>query len=317
MKVAFLGNLADAPYRMAEYLRRKGGYDVQLYTRADCPVHGDGWFHVLSEDRYERFNQIRKALRDCQVVHAFTEYIWYPYLLRHEYIAHSTGSDLRETVLRPAGLRRKLLWRAFRAAREILYHQPDQEVFLQAFPSTPSRFVHIPLDLDYWRPMPTEGHGGPLRVFSPSSLNVRQKGSDLIPAIMRKLGDARLRAVDWGEDRGLLDLMECERLGKLTMEQMKENYRWADIVIGNLRVGSLGLVDFEGMACARPVVANIDVSAYVRYYDELPPVTDSSNAGRLRDPATREELSQEGRRWMEKYHDGELFLEEIRETYEG
>lgn len=315
MKVVFLGNLADAPYRIAKSLRARSGHDVQLYTRADAPLHDDPWFHVLSEDRFARLNQVRKATGDCDVVHAFSEYIWYPHMLHRSYVAHSTGSDLRETVIRTTGLKKRLLKRAFSGAAAILYHQPDQGVYLEAFPRVLNRFVHIPFDTDYWAPMQNR-HEGPLRVFSPSALSIRQKGSDLIPLIMRQLQNAHLRVVDWGEDRHLADDMDCEKLPRMNFEQMREMYWWADVVIGNLRLGSLGQADFEAMSCEKALIANIDVAKYLMHYDMLPPVTDSSNAGRLLDEGARAELGKAGRTWMKRYHDGSLFAEEIKPVYE-
>ena len=85
----------------------------------------------------------------------------------------------------------------------------------------------------------------------------RRKGADMIPEIMARLGPgfevsytAGLRAAD-----PFPDLANARKLGKLTQEGVRAEYRRADALLFPTRLEGLPLVAIEAMACGTPVIA--------------------------------------------------------------
>jgi len=318
MKVLILGDLADFPWRMAKCLASK--YDVELWVREDEPyVHGEPWFKVWKGGRFSRFNNLRKAMNAADIIHATGEYAFYPYLFRKKFIAHAMGTDIRY-IFKQKGWKGKLLRKAFDAAEKIVFHQPDQIRQLRGHFRPSIHFIHHPLDLAFWNAQqPTEHEG--LRVLAPNNIDYIEKGSNLISDVIKRLkSNINFKIVERGPDA--LDMKDAHKEWNWVQpvknqEAMRGWYEWTDVVVGGgLFFGSLCGVDFEVLACQRPVVENLDEGPYAMYYDVLPPVVSSFHVEKLLDRGYRVMVGEEGRKWMRQYHDGRLFMEEIRAVYE-
>lgn len=84
----------------------------------------------------------------------------------------------------------------------------------------------------------------------------RRKGADLLPAIMKCLGDEFLLLVAPGGRAGLPGgYGQIRNLGYLSREQLVEAYNACDIFLTASRLEGFGLSVAEAMACGKPVVA--------------------------------------------------------------
>ena len=87
---------------------------------------------------------------------------------------------------------------------------------------------------------------------------IRRKGADLLPHIMRELGkNYELRYTSgWRQNLELERLPNMTPLGLLNQEQLREEYRSANILLFPTRFDGFGLPVVEAMACSTPVVAS-------------------------------------------------------------
>ena len=110
----------------------------------------------------------------------------------------------------------------------------------------------------------------------------------------------------------------------LPHEKALEIYKKADIVVDwiNLIYGIYGVVSIESMALGKPVICSIDQEFIDNYYKNLPIVNaDKTNLVEkirilIEDLDLRKKLSEEGRKYVEKMHDGEKIAEKIISHYE-
>lgn len=97
----------------------------------------------------------------------------------------------------------------------------------------------------------------PFRLLFVGNLSAR-KGADLLPAIMGQLGDDFELRYTAGLRGGLTasPLTNMVPLGRLTDEELRDEYRRADILVFPTRLEGFGYAAVEAMACGTPVVAS-------------------------------------------------------------
>ncbi len=81
-----------------------------------------------------------------------------------------------------------------------------------------------------------------------------------------------------------------------------------DIVMGQFKLGALGMSELEAMACGKPVLSFFN---YPQAYDEPPPIFSTRDAEEgaemlarlVEDQQLRKEAGEKGRAWVEKHHE--------------
>ena len=135
------------------------------------------------------------------------------------------------------------------------------------------------IETDFFTPAPhvsVQTSKRPFRLLYVGNL-IYRKGSDLLPRIMTKLGDKyelyytsglRTRNKDF-------DIPNIKPLGRLSREQLRDEYRKADLLLFPTRFEGFGYAAAEAMACGTPVVTSNCSS--------LPEVVQDGISGRLVD----------------------------------
>ena len=84
----------------------------------------------------------------------------------------------------------------------------------------------------------------------------KRKGADMLPSIMKQLGDGYLLLIASGQKQGsLMGSKNIINLGRLSLERLVEVYNICDIFLTASRLEGFGLSVAEAMACGKPVVA--------------------------------------------------------------
>ncbi|MGC8998953.1 MAG: glycosyltransferase [Candidatus Bathyarchaeia archaeon] len=123
--------------------------------------------------------------------------------------------------------------------------------------------------------MTTYARGGKKRVLIASNSNWSVKGTDIAIRALSKIKDyVDVSIIAYGVDfeRTLslahsLDL-HLNVLPKVPHGKLNQYYWNADVVIDGFKLGSLGMVSLEAIACGRPVVTYI--SSEYREYEDFP-----------------------------------------------
>jgi glycosyltransferase involved in cell wall biosynthesis len=105
-------------------------------------------------------------------------------------------------------------------------------------------------------------------------------------------------------------------LPKVSHERLNEYYWNADVVIDRFKLGSLGMVSLEAIACGRPVLANVS-SEYSEYKDF--PLKDINTEEKILNTNSDAagELWKKEYAYFEKNHKVESVLQKLLSTYEA
>lgn len=227
------------------------------------------------------------------------------------------GSDLhvhfRGRVLRV--LSRFVLGRAER----IFYSTPNLATYLTGFED---KSVHLPNPVDPADfPIRERPAGRAVLLFTRLD---PIKGVDVVFAAAERLvASAELTGLAWGPLRadylsrygGVVRFVE-----PVGREQIPEFLQDFDVVVGQMKQGTLGLAEIEALAAGLPVVTGLDLALYAA---DPPPVTCANDADGivaaverlLADPAGRPARRLAARSWVERNHGSAHHLQILEEAY--
>jgi glycosyltransferase involved in cell wall biosynthesis len=240
-------------------------------------------------------------------------------LLGRPFFAQAHGSDLHVNMGNPT--LRMVTRSVLKRAKLVFYATPDLARYAPGFDDK-FRYLPNPVQVDEPAPQP------PTRLTRAVIFTrlAPVKGVERIfPAADRLSRSVELTALDWGPLAGEY----AQRYGRLVQfvrplphDQIGPFLAQFDLVIGQMRQGSLGLSELEAMAAGRPVITGIDWSLYP---EDPPPVIAAANADgivaaveKLRDDESElARLSREGREWVRRNHGFARHLHLLEEAYFG
>ena len=130
----------------------------------------------------------------------------------------------------------------------------------EAFGYSDARVVYVGIDEELFKPAPPELQYSQIPeaktiLFFAGNLSTR-KGADLLPSIMKELGDDYLLLVASGQKQGSVPgCRSIVNLGRLSLADLVATYNRCDIFLTPSRLEGFGLSVAEAMACEKPVVA--------------------------------------------------------------
>lgn len=162
------------------------------------------------------------------------------------------------------------------------------------------------LDLDEWQYVGIEKTDCPLVVHAPT--NKSCKGSEFV-----------FKAIEVLKDEGLK--FNFQTIQNMSHDKAREMYRKADIIIDQLLIGATGVLTLEGWALGKPVVVYLREDLFKPFYGEVPAANANpdtiTNVLRdlIKDHDWRQELSQKGRKTVEKFHDSKIVSQKCLDIY--
>ena len=185
-------------------------------------------------------------------------------------IGHAHGSDLRTSLNHP--LWSRTVRHNLRKCDKVLVSTPDVLGTARQFRED-AEYLPNPVDTDLFYPKPITKHGEKKRVLIASDSNWNVKGTDMaIRALSSIKSEVDVSIIGYGEDFSRTSALASSlglRLNvllKVPHERLNEYYWDADVVIDRFKLGSLGMVSLEAIACGRPVVTYVS-SEYPEYKD--------------------------------------------------
>lgn len=188
-------------------------------------------------------------LQDCYIVAR---------LGKRPLIGHAHGSDLRKSLDHP--LWRRVVKHNLKNCDRILVSTPDVLGIARKFREDAEYFPNV-VHGEYFYPKPFIKHGGKKKVLIASDSNWGVKGTDIAIKALSKIKDeVNVSIVKYGVDFDKTMTLassvglNLNVLPKAPHERLKEYYWNADVVIDRFKLGSLGLISLEAIACGRSVV---------------------------------------------------------------
>jgi glycosyltransferase involved in cell wall biosynthesis len=217
--------------------------------------------------------------------------------------ARTAGDDVAEPPLtRPDQARSVELWR--RHAHKLLVSEPD---LFRVVPE--AEMVQQAVDLTHWQPSgdpPRSAEDGVIRIAHAPSMR-RKKGTEFVERSIAELKDE-------GHD------VELVLIEKVPFHEVQGLYDMCDIGIDQVLYGWYGKVSIELMALRKPVVCYIDPE-FFGYRSDMPIVNghprDLTAVLRrlVEDAEVRRSLGDQGRAYVEKYHDVRSIIDQCLDIY--
>lgn len=237
---------------------------------------------------------------------------------RHPLIGHAHGTDVRWSLNHFAW--KRIVKHDLKKCDKILVSTPDILDTTKEYRED-AEYLPNPVDTKLFYPKPIKAHKGKLRVLIASDSNWDVKGTDIaIRALSRLKDEVEVFLVHKGRDFAKTMAL-AESLGlrlNVLLETPHENvcnYYWnADVVMDRFKLGSLGMVSLEAIACGRPVL-NYVSSIYPAYKDF--PLRDVDSVEKVVSALENVslELWEAEYAYLEANHDPVLIGERVAEIY--
>jgi glycosyltransferase involved in cell wall biosynthesis len=260
--------------------------DIRVIMINDCASVGETLIKYLPEDlkvfhlkRSRDF--LEKTLKIAWRIFRSKGDIYHVHYLLHDcyitlklgkkpIVGHVHGSDVR------SGLKNRFFKNMVRYnlnnCDKILVSTPDVLGITKQL-RVDAEYLPNPVDNGLFYPRPLGKRKGKIKVLIASSCNWDIKGTDLaIKALSKIKSDVEVRIIKYGSDfertlalASSLD-MRLIVLPQIPHYKMNKYYWDVDGVIDRFKLGSLGMVSLEAIACGRPVVTYVS-SKYHEYND--------------------------------------------------
>ncbi|MEM0262306.1 MAG: glycosyltransferase family 4 protein [Ignisphaera sp.] len=187
-------------------------------------------------------------------------------------VCHAHGSDLRSSL-------HHLMWGRIvkanlRMCDYVLLSTPDIFHIAREFRED-AIYLPNPVDFELFYPKPMRETSGKKRILIASESNWSTKGTDIIIKALSSVKDlVEVYIISYGKDFArTLSLarelgLHVRILPKVSHAKVNQYYWNADVIIDQVKLGSLGLVSLEGIACGRPVI--VYASSKYKEYSEFP-----------------------------------------------
>jgi glycosyltransferase involved in cell wall biosynthesis len=186
-------------------------------------------------------------------------------------IGHAHGSDLRTSLKHT--LWSRIVRYNLKKCDKVLVSTPDILPIAKQF-RRDAEYLPNPIDMTIFYPKPIVQHEGKKKrilIASDSSWSV--KGTDVAIRALSKIKDKVevniiAHGVDFERTLSLASslFLRVNILPKVPHEKVNQYYWDADVVIDRFKLGSLGMVSLEAIACGRPVVTYVS-SEFPEYKD--------------------------------------------------
>ena len=185
-------------------------------------------------------------------------------------IAHAHGSDLRTSLNHP--LWGRVVRHNLKVCDKVLISTPDILGIAREFRED-AEYLPNPIDNEYFYLEPHQLHVGKKKVLIASDSNFDVKGTDIAIRALAKIKDKiEVTIIEYGVDFSKTVALasslglRLNTLPKVSHEKLNQYYWSADVVIDRFKLGSLGVVSLEAMACGRPVVTYVS-SEFQEYWN--------------------------------------------------
>lgn len=204
---------------------------------------------------------VHYLLQDCYIASKFR---------KKPLIGHAHGSDLRTSLNHP--LWGRILKHNLERCNNVIVSTPDVLSIANQFRKD-AEYLPNPVNSELFFPKPIVPNDVKKKVLIASDSNWCVKGTDIaIRALSEIKDEVDVSIIEYGVDFGKTVALASSLglslniLPKASHDRLNEYYWNADVVVDRFKLGSLGMVSLEAIACGRPVITYVS-SNYPEYKD--------------------------------------------------
>jgi len=350
LKILFAGNVANVGYLNAR-LMRKNGIPAYLLmeknpSKAADPLSLDpnlknvypDWIFLFDKNKSSWKMDILKIMRNFELIQTHYEFAIFAYLSRKPFVVHLTGSDIRKLPSLNS-LKSKLLNRAYKKAKAILFDGPTEQSLLSKLNFTNGIFFPMILNDSFFKPekILKKDFKDKFVIFHPTNLNWEVKGNDILVKgfiqFARNNKNSILFVVDHGPDsKNTHQLVQSSGLenqvhfidGPLNSTQLRYYYNISDVIADQFVWGDLGNIARETLSSGKPLLAYFRENEYEKLYGEALPALNAKTVSDiikkleiLKDEKIRMEIGKKGNDLIKKYHSSSVIFNKMKILYES
>lgn len=316
MRIAEINDVASVASELGEGLRRRG-HDVTLIQPGApgaklpqfvkplvAPARAVEWAKVI--------RQVRRGNFDVVHIHYATMGI-IGELGRFPYVLHCHGTDVRD----PDPVTRPIVRRVLRNAVHVFYATPDLEEPVRRY-RPDAEFLPNPVDTETFQPLsPARDHADVLIGCWLTAVKGAPKLLEVCRHLAKERPDIRITAIDSGPYAPhFAALPNVTLLARQARSKLPGIFARHGVVLGQMRLGSVGMLELEAMACARPVITPF---AYNHVYPDPGPFVLASTPEQVAadvirlvdDPDLREMIGRASRAWVTRHHQVDAVAERL------
>jgi hypothetical protein len=347
MKILQAGNMVNIGYLTSTLLRNYGlDVDLLLDVTHPCPEKFDpklldgypSWFIQYHLNKKFWKVQILKTMRKKKydLIHAYVELPIFSYLSGKTFMIQALGSDFRELAISNS-LRGKLLLKAYKKAKVILFSMPDHLPLYRKLNLNNGIFFPLPVDLTFFKPMYHEQYNSQkFVIFHPTNLDWAIKRNDILihgyAKFIKNNPNSLLLIIDRGVDsiktKKLIHDLNLDAFveyvdGPINSSKMREYYNSVDIIADAFLHPAMSGTTNESLCCKKPVVCFYPKKEFEGVYEEHPPIMNARNPDevcsqfeKLSDKNFRDKVGKQGYEWVHKYNDPAFYSKKLSIIYE-
>ncbi|MBN2261218.1 MAG: glycosyltransferase family 4 protein [Clostridiales bacterium] len=235
-------------------------------------------------------------------------------------IGHAHGTDVRKNINHFAW--KRIIKHNLKKCNTIIVSTPDILEIAQKYRED-ALYLPNPVDSTLFYPKPVKEQNKKLKVLIASALNWNVKGTDIaIHALSKVKQEVEVsvigRGIDLTKTLALADSLGLDlNILPATSHEKMNAYFWdTALVIDGFKLGALGMISLEAIACGRPVL-NF-VSSDYKEYDDFP-IKEIDSVEKivevLKNLSPKLWESEYG--YVKKHHDSKLIGEKITKIYES
>ncbi len=243
------------------------------------------------------------------------------------FIVECHGTDVRYRV-RKNIFYRALLRFIFHKASAVICITPDLlPVVRSIYPEV--LFLPGPVDTDVF--VPSNRENAPSRSFMTVLLFARLervKGCEIalrgILQFAQRHPEVQIKLLEWGKEKEYYKQLyenRFEFIPRVAPEMVNALLQTADVIIGQVALGAIGLSELQAMSCAKPVIASF---LYNDAYPAAPPLYQAATAQEIDDrlenlyqhPEEGVELGKKAREWVINNHGIQVLGSRIEAVYQ-
>lgn len=240
---------------------------------------------------------------------------------RRGVVLHLHGTDVRsDMVNRYLG---PVVRHSVKTADVVLYSTPDLAAAVHAI-RPDAQWLPAPLPTDAETVLEPEVPRTGRRVFFASRWDDSKGAPELLSLaarLQRESPELELVGLDWGTHASQARELGMTLLPHMSTAEFRAQLAQADVVVGQISIGALGLSDLEAMAQARPLVAKFTLQE--EYGGEAPLFNTATGQPFtliqeiLADPQSASLRSIRGREWALNHHGASVLETRLESLYES